>query len=205
MSSIKEHRLEEVELWGVDQAREALHCLLHTILFCRAPGPFKPETVYLNHFELAYARVSGTSVRRNVERAVDALLAPGGLQPAGPELLKGAVVLSFFNRRQSKAMFGLVKTEEKVVWEQWLLPVLVSTTPRPLGDDDASRLERSRADADADALIHKRLSDIHALVNGPMDHIPDKMYEFEIAAGARAREHEERPRPSLFSPPSLSL
>ena len=34
MSGIKEHKLEEVELWGVDQAREALQALLHTILFC---------------------------------------------------------------------------------------------------------------------------------------------------------------------------
>jgi hypothetical protein len=193
MSSIKEHRLGEVELCSMDKAREALHCLLHTILFCRAPGAFKPETVYLNHFELAYARVSGTSVRRSVERAVDALLAEGGLKPAGPELLKGAVVLSFFNRRQNKALFGLVKNEEKCVWEQWMVPILIATTPLPTGDDETSVLERQRADETA----------LNKLVNGPMDHIPDKMYEFEIAC-ASAQAREERIKPSLFTPPTFS-
>ena len=135
---------------------------------------------------------------RNVERAVDALLSPGGLVPAGPELLKGSVVLSFFERRKSKALFGLVKNEEKIVWEQWTTPILISTTPRPLGDDDPSRLERSRADAHADALLHKRISDIHALVNGPMDHIPSSIYEFEISANSA---REERPRRSILKPP----
>ena len=200
MSRVKEHKLEEVELWGVDQAREALQCLLHTILFCRAPGPFKPQTVYTDHFEMAYARVGSASVIRTVERAVDALLSPGGLVPAGPELLKGAIVLSFFERRRSKALFGLVKNEDKIIWEQWTTPILISTKPRPLGDDDPSRLERSRADDAADKLLRARLGDIHQLVNGPMDHVPNSMYEFEIS---RAELDERRSRPSMLSPPPM--
>ena len=139
---------------------------------------------------------------RNVERAVDALISPGGLVPAGPELLKGAIVLSFFERRRSKALFGLVKNEDKIVWEQWTIPLLISTTPRPLGDDDPSRLERSRADADADRLLRQRITDIHKIVNGPIDHVPNSMYEFEISKTAL---DEPRKRPSMLTPPSIGV
>ncbi|KAJ8608733.1 hypothetical protein CTAYLR_007784 [Chrysophaeum taylorii] len=177
MSNVKEFRLNELELWGVDQAREALLCVLHTILFCRAPGPFRPQTVHAKHFDLAYSRVGVTSVTRAVERAVTSLTSES-LVPAGPELLKGAIVLSFFERRRSRSLFGLVSNEEKVVWEQWTTPVLVSTRPRDhLNPTD---LERRRARYDADLLLRRTIADVHTLVNGPLDHVPSSMYEFEI-------------------------
>mmetsp|Transcript_19008 Transcript_19008/g.23096 ORF Transcript_19008/g.23096 Transcript_19008/m.23096 type:complete len:138 (+) Transcript_19008:14-427(+) len=111
MSNAKEHRLEELEVWGQQEAREALLCIMHTILFCRAPGPFRPQTVYANRFNLAYSRVGCASVMRSVERAVDSVFT--SLAPAGPDLLKGYIVLSFFERRHSKSLFGLVSNEEK--------------------------------------------------------------------------------------------
>mmetsp|Transcript_5109 Transcript_5109/g.15473 ORF Transcript_5109/g.15473 Transcript_5109/m.15473 type:complete len:209 (+) Transcript_5109:70-696(+) len=179
MSHIKEHRLNELELWGVDQAREALLCVLHTILFCRAPGPFRPQTVHANHFDLAYSRVGCSSVTRAVERAVTSLTAES-LVPAGPELLKGSIVLSFFERRRSRSLFGLVSNEEKIVWEQWTTPVLVSTRPRDSIHPRTSDLERRRERYNADTLLRRTISDVHALVNGPLDHVPGSMYEFEI-------------------------
>lgn len=177
MSHIKEHRLNELELWGVDQAREALLCVLHTILFCRAPGPFRPQTVHANHFNLAYSRVGCSSVTRAVERAVMSLTSES-LVPAGPELLKGAIVLSFFERRRSRSLFGLVSNEEKIVWEQWTTPVLVSTRPRDAST--TSDLERRRERNNADHLLRRTINDVHTLVNGPLDHVPSSMYEFEI-------------------------
>lgn len=179
--SVKEFRLNELELWGVEQAREALLCVLHTILFCRAPGPFRPQTVYANHFDLAYSRVGVSSVTRAVERAVTSL--NDFLVPAGPELLKGALVLSFFERRRSRSLFGLVSNEEKVIWEQWTAPVLVST--RPL--DHSSDLERRRATMDADLLLRRTISDVHTHLNAGVDHVPNSMYEFEILPKTHAR------------------
>ncbi|KAJ1458047.1 hypothetical protein M885DRAFT_513625 [Pelagophyceae sp. CCMP2097] len=195
MSSVKEHRLHEIELASIDEAREALCCVLHTILFCRAPGPFKPQTVYAAHFELAYSRVGCTSIKRSVERAVDGLLASNALVAAGPELVKGALVLSFFDRRRSRSLFGLVGREEKIVWEQWTLPVLISTKTRPLGDDEAAELERRRHRAESDAVVRRRLADVHALVNGPLDHVPSSMYEFEIVQ----RTSKGEPRDGVYT------
>ncbi len=33
------------------------------------------------------------------------------------------VVVSFFQRRVKNSLFGIVYSEEKVVWEQWIIPV----------------------------------------------------------------------------------
>ena len=37
-----------------------------------------------------------------------------------------------------KKSFGLFLKEEKVVWEHWVIPVLVNTSPHPTEDDETS-------------------------------------------------------------------
>lgn len=39
---------------------------------------------------------------------------------------------------QVKKSFGLFLKEEKVVWEHWVIPVLVNTSPHPTEDDETS-------------------------------------------------------------------
>lgn len=58
--------------------------------------------------------------------------------------MAGCLTLSFFERRAKNKLFGLVHQEEKVVWEQWVLRVVVNNTPRPMGGDEASIIERQR-------------------------------------------------------------
>lgn len=192
MAYVKEHRLDDLELRGLDQGSEALYCLLHTILFCRAPGPFRPQTVHAEHFkQLSYSRVSCPSVTRKVERAVQSWR--DSLVPAGPDLLKGSLVLSFFEKRTSTSLWGFVSNEEKIVWEQWTTPVLVSTTPLDYKDEEIKKIDMARSQKNADFLMRKTISDVHALVNESLEHVPSSMYEFEIF-----------PRPPTISPkPSL--
>jgi hypothetical protein len=66
------------------------------------------------------------------------------LTPIGPELMTGCLTLSFYERKAKNKLFGLVHQEEKVVWEQWVLRVVVNNTPRPMGGDEASVIERQR-------------------------------------------------------------
>lgn len=66
------------------------------------------------------------------------------LAPIGPELMAGCLTLSFYERKAKNKLFGLVHQEEKVVWEQWVLRVVVNNTPRPMGGDEASVIERQR-------------------------------------------------------------
>ena len=53
----------------------------------------------------------------------------------------GRMILSFFEKRTTQAFFGLVQNEEKVVFEQWVIPILVDINPSPPGHDHASGRE----------------------------------------------------------------
>jgi len=59
-------------------------------------------------------------------------------------MIQGGLTLSFFERRKTQQLFGLVSNEERVIWEQWHLHVVVNNTPRPVNDDRASVIERQR-------------------------------------------------------------
>ena len=58
--------------------------------------------------------------------------------------MAGNLAISFYERRSKNKLFGLVNQEEKIVWEQWILRVVVNNTPRPMGEDEASIIERQR-------------------------------------------------------------
>ncbi|CAM9760829.1 unnamed protein product [Choristocarpus tenellus] len=167
--NLKEHVLEELELHEY-YVRDALQCLLHTVLFIRAPGALRPREVgdECNFFRLRNERVHLSHLYQpyGVARCFDSILCVPtiassysprnatlhtptqvdgamegfwqSLSPAGPDLAKGWITISFFMRRVKKSIFGLMLKEEKVVWEQWVIPVLVNTAMRPLEDDQAS-------------------------------------------------------------------
>mmetsp|Transcript_27949 Transcript_27949/g.90122 ORF Transcript_27949/g.90122 Transcript_27949/m.90122 type:complete len:206 (-) Transcript_27949:154-771(-) len=201
--SQKDLRLSELEFVGTTEAREALSCVLHTILFCRAPGPFRPQTVHSEHFNLAYCRVGCSSVTRGVDTAVDSLLTGDSLVSAGPDLLRGDVVLSFFERRRSRSLFGLVSSEEKVTWEQWITPFLVSVRT----EDD---VEVRRNKLAADVQLRCTIADIYAMVNDSLDHVPSCMYEFDITTRNPTASHLSEPRDGgytrvILNPPLYNL
>lgn len=56
----REHHLPELEL-STGHVREALQCVLHTILFVRSPGPVAPRDVACEGFPtIIYPRIAGT-------------------------------------------------------------------------------------------------------------------------------------------------
>lgn len=98
----KDHHLPELEL-GTGQVREALQCVLHTILFIRSPGPVAPRDVECEGFELTYTRIASNKaqhssttpvafssalendVDKKVDDAIESFLR--SLSQIGPELL----------------------------------------------------------------------------------------------------------------------
>lgn len=121
MSNFIEHQLPELEL-ATNQVREALQCILHTILFIRAPGPVIPQDVHCcEGLDLTYTRIASSSssldnsgsnrqlsssshnnnknsnVDLQVNNAIEDFLK--NLSQVGPELLQGNLTLSFFERR----------------------------------------------------------------------------------------------------------
>jgi len=106
------NNLPELEL-SQYSVREALQMLLHTILFLRAPGPIAPATVATEHFSFSYSKIGKcVDVDKQIDEAINDFLL--GLVPIGPELSKGGISLTFFERRVTKAFLGLVSTEERV-------------------------------------------------------------------------------------------
>lgn len=202
----KEHHLPELEL-TTGQVREALQAILHTILFIRSPGPVAPMDVNCEGFNWTYTRIANDAVRspsntknhyldKKVDDSIEDFLK--NLTQIGPELLSGCLTLSFFERRESKQLFGLVKHEEKVIWEQWILHVVVNNTPRPVDDDSASKMERQRLQDTAEAMLKSVFLKIFQFASGVddrshvgyLDHIPPTMYEFEIRSTKKANDRE---------------
>lgn len=143
MSSGTEHVLGELRVALADVG-DAVTCLLHTILFTRAPGPVRPSEATCQAFPgVAYALCAVGDVGRKVDQAVRALedsLASssnfhesvyGGVSSStsgysyGGGGARGWLVVTFFERKVKKALFGLMSNEEKVVCEKWVLPVQI--------------------------------------------------------------------------------
>ena len=122
--------LEELEV-PKEHAIEAIECLLHTIIFGRWPNEVHASEVQLDHFPLAYACVGDLSVRTHVTEAVEAFMS--NVIVAGPNLHKGFVTLTFSKQRTNKQFFW--QYQEKVVWEEWIIPILVDSTPQPASDE----------------------------------------------------------------------
>jgi len=125
-------------------------------------------------------------VDKKVDDAIEAFLR--SLSQIGPELLQGCLTLGFFERRATRQLFGLVSHEEKVVWEQWVLHVVVNNTPRPVNDDSASVIERQRIQDTAEGMLKAALLKVFEIAGGSIDHVPPVMYEFEIHCTKRTDE-----------------
>jgi hypothetical protein len=196
----KEHHLPELEL-ATGQVREALQAILYTIVFIRSPGPVTPRDVECEGFSLTYPRIASDKsntpsahsaleydVDKKVDDAISSFLMT--LSQIGPELLSGGLTLSFFERRATRQLFGLVSNEEKVVWEQWHLRVVVNNTPRPVSDDSAAVIERQRIQDTAEGMLRSVLLKIFEIAGGAIDHVPPVMYEFEISCSKKVDDRE---------------
>lgn len=87
----KEHNLPELEL-ATGQVREALQCILHSILFIRSPGPVTPQDTELEFFQFNYTKIANEAkIEKRVDDAIEAFLR--SLSQIGPELLSVSVVM----------------------------------------------------------------------------------------------------------------
>ena len=102
---------------------------------------------------------------KKVDSSIETFLTKSLIQ-IGPELLSGNLTLSFFERRASKQLFGLVSHEEKVIWEQWIIRIVVNNTPRPVADDKASIMERQRIQDTAERMLRSVFLKIYDCASG---------------------------------------
>ena len=79
------------------QVKEALRCILHTILFNRALGPVAPREVDSDLFDVSYVRCDVTDVDRSVEEAIERF--SNSLRLASADVARGRLVLSVYEKR----------------------------------------------------------------------------------------------------------
>eukprot|EP00620_Florenciella_sp_RCC1587_P014197 CAMPEP_0182556610 /NCGR_PEP_ID=MMETSP1324-20130603/816_1 /TAXON_ID=236786 /ORGANISM="Florenciella sp., Strain RCC1587" /LENGTH=243 /DNA_ID=CAMNT_0024768525 /DNA_START=282 /DNA_END=1012 /DNA_ORIENTATION=+ len=181
-----ERRLPEFEL-GEDNLTEALQCLMHTIIFARWPlqsstSNLAPREIECENFPIAYASCGESWVHQRVDEAIVEFKA--NLVPAGPELARGCLSLGFYERRHNKVVFW--SYEEKVVWEEWVIPLLVNHTPHVAANERLSATEADRLQDSANAMytasLQERMMEIFTMANGDLDHIPPSgTFDFEVS------------------------
>ena len=183
----KLRRLEEIEC-SEDNAQEALQVILHTIIFARWPNAVKVPSEVQTACGVSYASCGDPSVARRVQTA-SAAAVTGTLEEAGPDLLKGALTLTFFERRTSKVAFWAYN--EKLVWEEWVLPFLVATHKTPSPRQSVAEKERYAES------LRCRVMEVLAQLNEGVDHVPpadglptEASHDFEVSCGHRGEQGE---------------
>lgn len=143
-----------------------------------------------HHYAQQLPAYHKSDLDRKVDDAIETFLR--ALTPIGPELMAGNLAVSFFERRSKNKLFGLVhQGTEKVVWEQWILRVVVNNTPRPMGEDEASVIERQRIQDTAEGMLKAVLLKVFELAGSETDHIPPVMYDFEVSNAKKADDRDE--------------
>ncbi|KAK1944478.1 hypothetical protein P3T76_004390 [Phytophthora citrophthora] len=85
----------------------------------------------------------------------------------------GYIAVTFFERKVKSALFGLMSNEEKTIFEKWIIPVTVTSSPA------ASQEERELCAGETEAALQNALLHILTAVQN-IEHIPVAMYDFEI-------------------------
>ena len=150
------------------QFKDALRCLLHTIIFNRALGPLRPCERDCETMRLSYACCGLDGVDEQIERAIDFF--SKRMRPCGPDLYRGTLELSFSEQRRKSSFLGFSTKQTLVKWEQWRIRVRVDKTPRAVGSTPEAEAERKRRDAQAEQALRERMKQVVELVlkGGPI-------------------------------------
>ncbi|GLC42779.1 hypothetical protein PLESTB_001417200 [Pleodorina starrii] len=118
MANCETHNLPVLELES-HQIREALRCVLHTIIFNRALGYVIPKDVDSELFDITYVQCGDPGVEAKVESRISDFCTQVEKKPAELHQLQ----LSFYETRRKQAWFGT--QDERLYWETWVISVLV--------------------------------------------------------------------------------
>ena len=159
---------EQVDLEPIEverfQVKEVLKTLLHSIIFQRALGCCHYRDTDSDLFDLSYLRVESRAIDAKVNEQTEAF---SRALEQDATTAAHQVCIAFYERR-SKTAFGLFRSEEKVVWERWNIPLLVHARDPDVGGQ-AERAQRGRALEDA---LRHRIEFVLTMCSGKKEHIP---------------------------------
>lgn len=193
---------------GLPVVKEALRCLLHTIMFSRSIGgdvPVEPVTIKSETLGLSYCRanhVSGPDLGQAIENKIREFSA----RLESNDSL--CLILSLFvPRHGKKSLWDILSQpfDDRAVFERWKIQVDVTRF------DSA---DEARAVEAASAQTKERVFFIIKRVNERMDHLPpppndQPSYHFDISfsastRSARGSQVSSPATPSMWSPKSIA-
>jgi len=191
MANRHDKPLPEIELPRY-LASETLALILHTIILLRAP---KTLAVGVDIIEYRPSNLSGVYQKLkfpSVTKLIDLLLDhffSSSLIPIGPDLCKGCLSVEFHVNKPTNSWFG-PKTSP-VVFENWSVPVLINTTPRPLDDSTASIIERERTRKTSQGVVGDVLGRVYDLALEGLESLPAE-YQYNISITGNEETSSDR-------------
>jgi autophagy-related protein 101 len=185
--NLEEHKLDGLVL-APFQVKEALRCVLHTILFSRSLGPTEPLEVQSELFDVTYMRNGTIETDKMVELAIERLASSLSIRIDGTS--RRRVALSFYEKVETTSFFG-GKKEGKRCWERWIVPIIVQTS-----SSSSSSSSRGRRRKRIEEKLRDCMMDIVKRVNEKMDHIPpanlnkssSMIFLFDIQSGSSSSD-----------------
>jgi len=168
--------------------KESLKIVLHTVVLCRSIGglrPIEPRTVHSELFDLSYVKTDESSCEQDLERSVREFseLFEGTLGRSG----RAQLILSFYTTKSRKqGLWNIILgSDEKIIFEQWRIHVVV-TPPRRCANPAESLREEAALQASASQQVQQLLHFVLAKANSKVDHLPpppqaQASYKFEVS------------------------
>ena len=187
MNNCEEFNCPSLEV-PIGEVKEALRCILYTILFNRAIGgsrPIEPITMKAPLFEVGYMKIESPEVDAQVEDRVKAF-------SEAAERSKDTqftLVVGFYSEIPKDPglwQFFSSKKADKIYFEKWKIGITV--TPQTRNDDEGARMSAQQVRSIMWFILRK--------VAEKMDHLPmtsnTAIYPFEITF--------EKPKDTAWSP-----
>lgn len=165
MSNCEANHLAVLEV-EQHQVKEVLHCLLQTIVFCRALGPIRPQEVDLQLLDVTYVKCGDPETDAQIDHKVQACCTWADKNPGK----RTKVVLSFFEKRRKQQWgFG-----DHLFWEQWIIELKIVESRFATDEPNSAALNSVRAQRRSrlQSAIEDRLRHIVDLVTSQKEHVP---------------------------------
>eukprot|EP00930_Biecheleria_cincta_P066773 TRINITY_DN53030_c0_g1_i1.p1 TRINITY_DN53030_c0_g1~~TRINITY_DN53030_c0_g1_i1.p1 ORF type:complete len:258 (+),score=43.96 TRINITY_DN53030_c0_g1_i1:107-775(+) len=187
MLNVEEFVCPELRL-AMCHVKESVRIILHSLVVCRSIGghqPIDPKAVTSELFDIDYMRTDEADFAQDLEQTVEQFsgIFENNLSRAG----RAQLIFSFYTTKSRKQSIWniVVGSDEKVVFEQWRVPVTVQPLRRFPNPADNLR-EEANLQASASQQVQQALHYVIARANAKVDHLPpppqtQASYKFEVS------------------------
>mmetsp|Transcript_27953 Transcript_27953/g.49956 ORF Transcript_27953/g.49956 Transcript_27953/m.49956 type:complete len:224 (+) Transcript_27953:65-736(+) len=188
MLNVEEFVCPELRL-AMCHVKEAMRIILHSLVVCRSIGghnPIDPKTSTSDLFDIDYIRTDEPEFGEELEQTVQQF-SEFFENSMGKHAGRAQLVFNFYTTKSRKQSIWnmLVGSDEKIVFEQWRVPVAAQPLRRFSNPADNLR-EEANLQASASQQVQQALHYVIGRANAKVDHLPpppqtQASYKFEVS------------------------